>query len=335
MLKLSIIIPVYNVEKYVEKCIVSCAEQDSYSSVYEIIVVNDGTKDRSLEIAETVAKRYDNVHITSQSNAGLSAARNKGLSLAKGEYVWFIDSDDWIDANCLNSIIGQLKDIDILLMGHRVIEDDKIIVRSVTDAKVQNGRQLLAYSITYPVSFLAAPFYIYKRSFLEKNKLHFMPGIFHEDYEFTPRMLYYADKLKVCQNIVYNYLNREGSITQSVNPKRSFDMIKIAGILMEFSDTRVDQNDKQSFNNLISLALNNSLNNSLNISADDKKILSDMFLESKFLFSAMKNSSITKYRVEGVLFSLFPCHCLWIYTLLNKIKYSTPVGGINQTHSTY
>ena len=104
-MKLSIIIPVYNVEKYVEKCLRSCAEQDLPSDEYEIIVVNDGTKDSSLEIVERVAKDYSNIAIISQENAGLSAARNKGLSLAKGEYIWFIDSDDWIEKNCLQKII--------------------------------------------------------------------------------------------------------------------------------------------------------------------------------------------------------------------------------------
>ena len=119
MLKLSIIIPVYNVEKYIEKCLVNCAQQDCCTDSYEIIVVNDGTKDNSLAIAEDVARRYDNIYITSQLNAGLSEARNKGLSLAKGEYVWFVDSDDWIDTNCLTDIMKYLTGIDVLAMIQR------------------------------------------------------------------------------------------------------------------------------------------------------------------------------------------------------------------------
>lgn len=89
-LKLSIIIPVYNVAPYVEKCLRSCAEQDIPSEDYEIIVINDGTPDNSLEIVERVAKDYPNIIIHSQDNAELSAARNKGLSLAKAKYVWFV-----------------------------------------------------------------------------------------------------------------------------------------------------------------------------------------------------------------------------------------------------
>lgn len=315
MLKLSIVIPVYNVEKYVEKCMVSCAEQNYSASAYEIIIVNDGTKDKSLEIAENVAKRYSNMYIVSQPNGGLSAARNKGLSLAKGEYVWFIDSDDWIDANCLNSIIEQLNDIDVLAMGYRKIVNDKSSITRVSDESAQDGRCLLVHNMIMP-----AQFYIYRRSFLEKNDLHFMPGIFHEDFEFTPRMLYYAERLKVYPDIVYNFLKREGSIATSVNPKKSFDLVKVAAILSCFSVANVEIRYKQNFNNLISLAFNNSLSNSLMMSSDDKKSLSEMFCKSKSLFLALRKSSLPKYRFEGLLFSLFPCHCLQIFSLQSKIR---------------
>ena len=92
---LPIIIPVYNVEQFVEKCIRSCESQDVAKDRYEIIVVNDGAKDNSLEVVQRVAAEYDNIRVFSQPNAGLSAARNMGMRLAKGEYYMFVDSDDW------------------------------------------------------------------------------------------------------------------------------------------------------------------------------------------------------------------------------------------------
>ena len=99
-MKLSIIIPMYNVEPYIEKCLLSCLNQNIPHADYEIIVVNDGSPDGSLGIARRIASTVDNMLIVSQENGGLSAARNKGLSYAKGEYVWFVDSDDWIEENC-------------------------------------------------------------------------------------------------------------------------------------------------------------------------------------------------------------------------------------------
>ena len=106
-MKLSIIVPMYNVELYIEKCLLSCLNQDLPASDYEIIVVNDGSPDSSLAIAERIASLYDNLTIVSQKNAGLSAARNKALSLAKGKYVWFVDSDDRIQENCLRYILDE------------------------------------------------------------------------------------------------------------------------------------------------------------------------------------------------------------------------------------
>ena len=122
---LTIVIPVYNVEKYIEKCLLSCVHQDIPSDSYEIIVVNDGTKDNSLRIAESIATTHSNISIVSQQNKGLSAARNTGLKLAKGNYIWFIDSDDWIEDNCLSSICQRLaQDIDILQIGYSFAYED-------------------------------------------------------------------------------------------------------------------------------------------------------------------------------------------------------------------
>ncbi|WP_321518085.1 glycosyltransferase [uncultured Bacteroides sp.] len=317
MLKLSIIIPVYDVEQYVEKCIVSCAAQN-VSFLYEIIIVNDGSRDRSLEIAEEVAGRYNNIFIVSQSNAGLSAARNKGLALAKGEYVWFVDSDDWIDDGFLEGILEELNGIDVLAMGYRRIKNNRIITVDVCCEDVDNGRQLL----TVPMEKLILPaqFYIYKRSFLETHKLHFMQGVFHEDIEFTPRMLYYARNLKVSKIKAYNLLQREGSITQSVNPKKAFDLLKVAASLSRFSAAKAEAPYKSRFSDLASLALNMALGISLMMDTDDSRRFSDFFYDNRELIAELKKSSVIKYRVEGRLFSLFPKNCTEIYFFMMKVK---------------
>src|SRR5690554_3713943 len=127
MIKISLIIPVYNVEKYLEKCLNSCMNQDISEEEYEIIIVNDGTKDSSLSIALKFEQKYKNIKVYSQENQGLSAARNKGLSLAKGEYVWFIDSDDWIKENCLKSITDKCfkENLDALAIAAANVIDGK------------------------------------------------------------------------------------------------------------------------------------------------------------------------------------------------------------------
>ena len=102
--KLSLIIPMYNVELYIEKCLNSCINQDLSADEYEIIIVNDGSKDNSLSIAESIAQKHNNVRIITQTNGGLSSARNTGLINSRGEYIWFIDSDDWIEPNVLKEL---------------------------------------------------------------------------------------------------------------------------------------------------------------------------------------------------------------------------------------
>ena len=115
-MKLSIIIPVYNVEQYLKTCLDSVLHQNIAISEYEVIVVNDSSPDGSLAIAEEYARKNSNIKIVTRPNGGLSAARNTGLEHALGEYVWFVDSDDWIEENCLSRLlsIATLESLDIL-----------------------------------------------------------------------------------------------------------------------------------------------------------------------------------------------------------------------------
>lgn len=102
MMKLSIIVPVYNVEQYVRKCILSIINQDDdLFKTIELVIVNDGTKDKSVEQIEDLVEKYDNIILINQKNAGLSVARNNGMNVAKGDYVWFVDSDDWISSDAI------------------------------------------------------------------------------------------------------------------------------------------------------------------------------------------------------------------------------------------
>lgn len=317
MKKLSLIIPVYNVEKYVAKCIESCISQNVSSVDYEIIIINDGSTDDSLQIVNAIVGKQDNITVFSQKNGGLSLARNKGLSLAKGEYVWFIDSDDWIEINCLENIINKLVKIDVLAMGYTEAYDDSKINKKVfvSNVPVANGIELLHSTFIIP-----AQFYIYRRSFLEKNNLFFEPKIFHEDFEFTPRMLYLAKKIVVYKKLVYFFYKRPGSITTSINPKKSFDLIKITLNLISFEKYFVDKKDKYVFHNMAWLALNNALHNILIM---DKRIQNEFKAElynNSWMFEYLNLSTILKYKIERVLFVVFPKHSVLVYRLLRGFK---------------
>ena len=131
-MKLSFIIPVFNTEDYLERCLASCLDQDLPESDYEIIVLNDGSTDGSLQVAQRIASSHPCIRIVSQENGGLSRARNAGLREASGDYVWFVDSDDYIARNCLGTLWSKCADemLDVLGMGSfRVMQDGSVIER--------------------------------------------------------------------------------------------------------------------------------------------------------------------------------------------------------------
>lgn len=322
-MKLSIIIPVYNVEPYVEKCLRSCLEQDIPLADYEIIVVNDGSQDNSHSIAKSIAKECLNMTVISQENAGLSAARNKGLALATGVYVWFIDSDDWIETNCLKTIIETLykeHPDGLIVYGENIINGtaEKRQDYSELNRTTYSGIDVLKMNFWEP----CVQFTIYNRDFLIKNNLKFMPGVFHEDSEFTPRSFYLAKKLVVLNKFIYYKYANPHSITRSVNPKKAFDIIKVANSLSMFSQS-VPSDLRYLFNNKISLNINNSLNLSYQMEKATKRALNIEWNHNKFLFKHLIKSSILKYRIEGIIFWIFPQYCVQIYKFLHFIKKNT------------
>lgn len=221
---LSIIIPAYNVQNYIKKCVLSCLNQDLPSFPYEILIINDGSQDNTPSIAEELSKRYNNVKIISQKNQGLSGARNTGLKYATGKYVWFIDSDDYISSNILKKIHTILTetDLDILwLQWQRVDEQGNILPKEknwiqTQDLNITDGPYFLRHILG--MCFYAWAF-LFKRSFLIENGLLFKEGIYYEDLEAIPFFIEKAQKIKYEPLIAYNYLQRKGSILHSINSK--------------------------------------------------------------------------------------------------------------------
>ena len=318
MIKISLIIPVYNVEKYLEKCLSTCVNQDISIDEYEIIIVNDGTKDNSLNIVYEFEQKYRNIKVYSQENQGLSAARNKGLSLAKGEYVWFIDSDDWIKTNCMRRItdLCRSNSLDALAISAANVIEDNIEKRSkyITN-EIHSGKEVLRKG----VMTVCAPFTIYKRSFLLEYELFFKQGIFHEDSEFTPRAYYFIKRILFLDDICYFVRQNPTSITRTPNPKKAFDCIIVAKSLSVFSED-IDKNLKTQYNNLISLYLNNSLYNTFVMTKEKKNELNLFICEHKYLFKHLIRSNRLKYIMEGILFRIFPKKTVQVYQIIQKLN---------------
>lgn len=319
-MKLSFVIPVYNVEKFVERCLLSCLNQDLQKDEYEIVVINDGSKDNSLQLVNAIAAEQPNVVVYSQINAGLSAARNKGLSLAKGDYVWFIDSDDWIESDCIREVYSLCSshNLDVLAICASECDDNKSEVLFSLPGFAKHplcGKEFLKKKKFEQ----CAPFYIFKRTFLISENLSFYTGIFHEDFEFTPRMLYMAERFMALDKPLYNVYSNQNSITRTVNPQKAFDFLTVARSLDLFEQKMVEEELKPVFHYLIGMAINNSLNNSFAMDRASSIKLSKAFESNNYLFRHLKASSVGKYRLEGFLFSLFPAHTVKIYQLLKTL----------------
>lgn len=230
---LSIVIPSYNVEAYVKDCLNSCFNQHFDCDNYEIIVVNDGSTDSTLQVVNDFisANKVSNLRVVSQENKGLSATRNVGLSIAQGDYVWFVDSDDWIAENSLERIfnlVSQYPQTEIVILNSILRKDgvDTIIDRHLTSV-VGDGKYIYDNSYIYPYS--GAPFYVYKRSFLTEKGLSFKEGIYFEDCLFTPLVLSRSKSCVYNEVPAYIYRLRGNSITtSSISEKKLADSIVVA-----------------------------------------------------------------------------------------------------------
>lgn len=222
---LSIVVPAYNVERELEKCIESCLKQDIPQESYEIIIVNDGATDNTLQVATDIAAKYECVSVVNQKNMGLSGARNTGLKYAKGKYVWFIDSDDYIKPNVLGNMIRQADDNNLDCLFFRLqrvfddesfrseVDDYECVQPSVTRNTILSGREAILQGYN-PSSVCAILFNV---EFLRKHSLKFMLGIYHEDAEFTYRMISKAQRIMFIADAPYLYFTHAGTMTRSKN----------------------------------------------------------------------------------------------------------------------
>lgn len=206
MPKFSIIIPVYNVEKYLRKCLESVFNQ-TYKN-YEVIVVNDGTKDNSMDIA----KDYP-VKVVNQKNQGLSVARNNGVEKATGEYILFLDSDDYIEKGLLKEINKSLNnnpDI-VRFQIKEAFEDGKKIEYNEQSFTNKSGQE--AFQLITKYHFVENAWcYAIKREYYFQNNFKFKENTFHEDFGLLPLVIIKAKKVNSIDYIGYNYLQRQGSI---------------------------------------------------------------------------------------------------------------------------
>ena len=211
-MKVSVIVPVYNVEKYLTKCLDSLVSQTLKD--LEVIIVNDGSPDNSQEIIDMYTKKYANMHSYLKENGGLSDARNYGIKKATGEYIAFLDSDDYVTNDMYEKMYfkAKEKDYDMVVCDINYVYDDHIkrvgsgIKEDTTDIKK-------IYCTIHPAAWNK----IFKKELLQN--IEFKKGVWFEDVEFIYRLLPDIKSIGVVHEAFNQYVQREGSITNTINPK--------------------------------------------------------------------------------------------------------------------
>lgn len=211
MKKISIIIPVYNTSRYLRKCLDSIVCQNIDYNLYEVIVVNDGSPDEAQDIIDEYINKYPHLLAIKQQNQGLSVARNNGLKAATGLYVWFVDSDDWLFDGSLSLLLKNLEssyDLYASILEYSYNESS----RNFLEIKIKEN--ILVNSATYILKYPlgAIQRFIIRREILLSHNIWFMPGILHEDMEYSPRLLSVVSNVYMLQTPLYHYYQREGSI---------------------------------------------------------------------------------------------------------------------------
>lgn len=243
--KVSIIIPVYNTEKFLKKCMDSIVNQTLKE--IEIICINDGSTDNSLKILEEYATNDNRIKLINQNNLGQGTARNKGLEIACGEYIGFVDSDDWIDEDYFEKLYNSAKKHNAALaccslrreypfkQSWRLhVEKEEII-----ETPMEKFKYLYIPKQCYPVNK------IYRKADLDKHNIKFPEGMYFEDMPFNLNAVYYLDKMVTVPGIIYHYFANMKSTVKCKNDKKQTDLIKAWSYFRSFSKKHNIQLDEK------------------------------------------------------------------------------------------
>lgn len=232
-IKVSIIVPVYNVEKFIDNCIQSLINQ-TYQNI-EIILLNDGSKDNSLEKIKEWEKKYPKkIKCESHKNIGVGMTRNKGIDLATGEYLTFVDSDDYLDNDFIETLVNNIDDCDIIVSGYkRVTEDGKIqFERLVGKTPWAPYRQLVIWAK------------LYKTSLIKRNNIKFNHLKTAEDVIFTLTTYSHTKKIKTIKYAGYNNVENFSSVTHDDKVRLENNVVEILTLVSKPIDNDIEYKER-------------------------------------------------------------------------------------------
>jgi len=307
----SFIVPIYNVEEYLDRCVQSLINQ-SFTNI-EIILVDDGSPDQCPEKCDNYAKQDPRIRVIHKANGGLSDARNAGLEVAIGEYILFVDADDYIELDTCEKLNNYTnKDADILI-ADVIVEGGACDLSHIFVDGVLSGKEYLKKALKKRKVRVVAWANAYKRAFLLTHNLRFKYGILHEDVDFTPRAFLLADTVYYTPISFYHYVIRNNSISKSKDKRKNArDLYNIccehAIIYQEIQDLELKR-----------LMLDFLVNEYLSMFQEAKQFeYGKEYIHKGF---CIKNSYMIYTRLKSILFLISPIVYWYTNYLVKKIMH--------------
>lgn len=297
MVKYSFIVPVYNTGKYLNKCLDSLVCQTFKD--FEIIIVNDGSTDNSEMIISGYKKKYSNIKVINQNNQGLSMARNNGVKESNGNYILFIDSDDYVEKNLLEKIDKEIGDVE-LLRYQVVTEDEK--GKNIKEYHEKEFDEMIGYDAFKYISsyhFVEPAWcYVYNSKYFTNNKFSFKKGVYHEDFGLIPYVILKARKVKSIDYAGYHYITRTGSIMNNSDykktVKKAFDMLEQYKSLRLFSKNIGKKNNYNDY--YLSYISNSVIVKARELKKEERKVYVHELKKLKVYDGVLVNTNIRKLK---------------------------------------
>ena len=314
---LSVIIPLYNTEKYIGECISSILDNNADTADYEIIVVNDGSTDESGTIVQSFCDNNYNIRLINQKNQGVGVARMNGVKEATGDYIWFIDSDDYIVKGALSIILDTIhryEDIDVFVTPMRLeFEDGRegFTTHELNERYVISGKDLLKKRDFF---LIGPPQFIIKRKLFTNKWLYFPKEARYEDEYFARVLKYIGNDFLILEKYLYVYRQWPGSHMNSVQVTRGNDVITIYKHLDRFANEEVLKEDLSWFRyNIVSFLLESYTRNSFSYKTTDFKLFkkkNQHFILSEW--GKYRNCFPMKDRILAMILFISPSFHSWI-----------------------